>query len=172
MTITFGPSLALNSAVDSAELRMLVPAGRIVGNDGRIFINDEPERVVTAFRTNRLSVPVDINHAQFLKSQNGEESPAVGWIEDLKVEGGGIYGRIEWTPRGREALAAKEYRYLSPALRIDAVGKVLAVIGAGLVNRPNFNMPALNAARSDAAAPGSFRREGSLMSFTPRANAG
>ena len=62
---------------------------------------------------------------------------------------GAIWGRVAWTPAGEAALNAKAYRYLSPALLTDKDGNVLGLAGAGLVNRPNFSMPALNAAQGD-----------------------
>ena len=90
-------------------------------------------------------MPVDINHAEFLKAPNGDGSPAAGWIERLDVRDGAIWGRVAWTPSGAEALNARAYRYLSPVLRHDKDGRVLGLAGAGLVNRPNLSMAALNA---------------------------
>lgn len=39
---------------------------------------------------------------------------AAGWINNLTVEGDELYGDIEWTPAGRQALEDGEYRYISP----------------------------------------------------------
>ena len=145
-----GLMLALNAEGRAPDWAMLTPRGpRIQGNDGRVFTLKEPQDVVAAFAKSGLSLPIDINHAQFLKAPKGEESPAAGWIEELEVRDGALWGRVAWTPAGEAALNAKAYRYLSPALLTDKDGKVLGIAGAGLVNRPNFSMPALNAAQGD-----------------------
>ena len=141
-----GLALALNAEGLAPEWAMLTPKGpRIEGNDGRVFTLKEPNDVVAAFAKAGLSLPIDINHAEFHRAPKGEESPAAGWIEQLEVRDGAIWGRVAWTPAGEAALGAKAYRYLSPALLADKDGRVRGLAGAGLVNRPNFSMPALNA---------------------------
>lgn len=153
-----GQDVALNARGDAPAWVMLAPKGpRIVGNDGRVFTLDSPAAVVDAFVKSGIKLPVDINHAEFLKAPRGEASPAVGWIEQLETRDGAIWGRVEWNSSGREALKDRAYRYISPALIHNAEGKVLRLSGAGLVNRPNFNMPALNARRETAEPPALFR---------------
>jgi hypothetical protein len=123
----------------------LIPAGEFQGRDGRRFINDEPYRVVAAFQANLASLPVDIEHASELKAKLGEPAPAQGWIEDLDVRGGAVWGRIEWTVSGHAVLANRQYRYYSPVFchRTDS-NQVLALKSAGLTNQPNLFVPALN----------------------------
>lgn len=141
-----GQMVALNARADAPEWVMLVPKGpRIVGNDGRVFTLDNPGGVVDAFAKSGLKLPIDINHAQYHKASKGEASPAVGWIEQLEARDGAIWGRVEWNSRGESALKGRDYRYISPGLRVDGDGRVLGIIHAGLVNQPNFAMAALNA---------------------------
>jgi phage I-like protein len=142
----FGSGVALNFEGDRApEWIALIPAGAIVrGHDGRTFANPDPSRIVAAFEKRGLHLPIDINHAEFLKAPKGEQSPAAGWIEAIEARAGAIYGRVSWTPTGAAALNAREYRYVSPAIRHDANGLMLELLGAGLVNTPNFTLPALN----------------------------
>lgn len=142
----FGGAIALNFEGDAPQWVELIPKGpELHGNDGRRWTMKDPAKVVAAFDARGLKLPIDINHAQFLKAPKGEESPASGWIEALEVRDGAIHGRVEWTPSGAAALAKREYRYISPALNHDRHGDVVGLSGAGLVNSPNFNMPALNA---------------------------
>ncbi len=146
-----GIALALNALGAAPEWTMLVPAGpRVVGNDGRVFKLSDPQTIVDAFQKGALSLPVDVNHAEFYKATQGDPSPASGWIEQLEVREGAIWGRVAWTQGGEAAINSRAYRYLSPALLTDKDGNVLGLAGAGLVNRPNFNMPALNAADDGA----------------------
>ena len=143
-------AIALNAEGGAPDWVMLIPKGpRIIGNDGRRFTLGEPNDVIAAFNAAGLALPIDVNHAEFLKAPQGEESPAAGWIEALEVRGGAIWGRVDWTEDGRAALNARRYRYVSPALRTDQDGNVLGLAGAGLVNRPNFSMPALNGREED-----------------------
>jgi phage I-like protein len=62
------------------------------------------------------------------------------------VRDGAIWGRVDWTPRAANAIADKEYRFISPAFHhiADASAEIVELISAGLVHRPNFVMPALN----------------------------
>jgi phage I-like protein len=143
-------AIALNAEGDAWI--MLVPAGgQVRGRDGRTFKNPDPHAVVAAFAKEGRAVPIDINHAQFLKAPAGEESPAAGWIEELEVRDGAIWGCVEWTKIGLNALGDKSYRYISPAL-IAPGETIIGIAGAGLVNRPNFNMPALNSEEEPTAA--------------------
>jgi phage I-like protein len=169
---SFGNCIALNlaGAPTDSQWIMLVPAGNINGADGRVFINDAPEAVVREFAKFGRSAPVDINHSQFIKAPNGEPSPAVGWIEELQVREGAIWGRIEWNAAGKAALENRSYRYISPALRQDGAGRVIAILGAGVVNRPNFQMPALAAEQPLTAAPLKIEHRDGLSTFVPSRN--
>jgi phage I-like protein len=143
----FGNGLALN--FDGADLApewiQLMPRGpRLRGNDGRTWLLEEPQGLVEAFNARGLKRPIDINHAAFLKAPRGEESPAAGWIEELAVRDGAIFARVDWTPKGREAVLNRDYRYISASFNHDAKGNVVEMLGAGLVNTPNFTLPALN----------------------------
>jgi len=141
-----GLAIALNAEGGAPDWIMLVPAGDPVrGSDGRVFKNPSPQAVVDAFNRDGVAVPIDINHSQFLKAPKGDESPAVGWIGRLELREGAIFGRVDWTTIGLNALRRKVYRYISPAL-VAPRDTITAIAGAGLVNRPNLKMPALNAA--------------------------
>ena len=130
--------------VSPPEWIMLIPAGRIEAVDGRTFINDAPEAVVARFEAHGLELPIDINHRMELMPA-GEEAPAMGWITALDVREGAIWARVEWTPRGEEALRNREYRYISPAFLHDEQGRILELLSAALVTQPAFRMPALAA---------------------------
>src|SRR5690606_8247818 len=87
---------------ETPEWRVLVPApdadGVIKGIDGRWWRNANPAAVAASFDR---PIPVDISHATELRVPRGEDAPAVGWIEELRVnDDGSISGRIEWTEHG------------------------------------------------------------------------
>lgn len=143
----FGGALALNAEGQAApEWIEVLPKGPdIIGRDGRRWRMTDPAKVVAAFAANRASLPIDIEHSQFLIAPEGMPAPASGWIEELAVRDGAIHGRVAWTPRGSELVANREYRFISPVFTFDdKTNEVTALKGAGLVNRPNLQLPALN----------------------------
>jgi len=123
----------------------LVPPGPILrGHDGRTWRLDDPHKLVAAFNARALSRPFDINHSTFIKAPRGEDAPAVGWIEELAIRKGRVVGRVAWNADGEQAIRGRKYRYVSPSFHFDAAGNVTEIVGAGLVNTPNFTLPALN----------------------------
>ncbi len=137
--------IALNSAADEPDRVQLLPRGPVLsGLDGRSWTLDDPSKLVEAFNARALQLPIDVEHAQFIKAPKGEAAPAAGWIEALEIRDGEVFGRVTWTAKGAEAVNSREYRYLSPAFNHDAQRRVTELLGAGLVNRPNFQMAALN----------------------------
>ena len=126
------------------EWIQLIPAGlQIKALDGRVFNNPRPEQVIKAFEKDPRDVPIDWEHATEIKAPEGDEAPAAGWIKALEVRSGGIWARVEWTPRGDQMLRNKEYRYISPAFWTDKKNNVLEIISAGLTNRPALDLPQL-----------------------------
>jgi phage I-like protein len=142
----FGAAVALNAEAGAPpEWVELLPRGpRLTGIDGRAWTLDDPQKLIAAFNRRNLSLPIDFEHAQFVKAPKGESAPAAGWIEALEIRDGKTFGRVIWTAKGAEALNSREYRYLSPAMAHDAQRNVMEILGAGLVNRPNFQLAALN----------------------------
>ena len=137
-----GVAIALGSESGAPEWVQLLPAGpTLTGRDGRAWKLGDPARLVAQFAPPFV---VDYEHAQDKLAVNGQEAPAGGWVEALEVRDGEIWGRVDWTPRAKVAIAAREYRFISPAFTYSPDGEVQALIGASLVNRPNFVMTALN----------------------------
>jgi len=123
----------------------LLPAGpEIAARDGRRWTLADPEAVVVAFEANRGPLAIDYEHAQAHRAPKGEEAPAAGWITSVEVRGGAVWGQVEWTERAAAMIAAREYRFLSPEFTHSKAGEILALAGAGLVNRPALVMTALS----------------------------
>jgi phage I-like protein len=133
----------------------LLPAGIFHGRDGRgPFRLDEPAAVIAATRglEMRAGLPIDYDHATDFAAPQGRPAPAAGWIKALEVRGGAIWGLVEWTERAAAAIAAREYRYISPVFQFDpASGRVTRLLRAGLTNNPNLYLTAIAAADSFAA---------------------
>jgi phage I-like protein len=129
-----------------SEIQLLPAGKKIQGRDGRKFINDDPAKVVARFDEDAgAELPIDWEHAQHLVAPMGGQAPAAGWITALhKRKGGSIWASVEWTERGRASIQSREYRYISPTFSHDEGGRVIAFHSAGLVNRPNLRLQALN----------------------------
>jgi phage I-like protein len=127
----------------------LTPAGpALPGRDGRVWRLSHPQAILSAFamaRAEGQDVPVDFEHATHLKGEKGEPAPAVGWVAELDLRDGALWGRIEWNEAGHTAIASRAYRYVSPGFRFDPrTLEVSRIVSVGLTNQPNFAMPALN----------------------------
>nr|WP_314587032.1 phage protease [uncultured Pseudomonas sp.] len=126
----------------------LIPAGpAITGRDGRFWLFDELSQglVVDAFTTRGIDLAVDWEHASEIKAPNGEPAPAAGWIDQLEIREGALWGHVQWTPRGGAQIAAKEYRFLSPVFDYDPTSlRIGRLVSLGLTNKPNLFLTALN----------------------------
>lgn len=136
----------------------ILPAGRIIGRDGRSFTLGDPAAVIAAFRAGSIDLPIDYEH-----QNNKEEArlrgpiPAAGWIKELEARDTGLWGRVEWTDRARKMIANKEYRYLSPVISYDPkTTEVVKITGAGLVHSPNLHLTALSNQETSMVADATF----------------
>ena len=136
-------SQTLPDAPTAPEWLLLVPAGDIVARDGRAFSNLTPDVIVTAFRADRKDMPVDYEHATHLRAPEGLSAPAVGWVKDVAVRDGALWGQVEWNREGREAVESKAYRYISPVVHPDASRNVVRISSVALTNDPALYLPAL-----------------------------
>jgi hypothetical protein len=116
----------------------LLPAGDIRTIDGRgpYRIGNVSAMIAASLAFKKL--PLDENHAIDLAAPKGEASPARGWIVDLQQRPDGIWGRVEWTAAGRQLMADRAYRGISPAIQHMQDGTITAVLRASLTNTPNF----------------------------------
>ena len=137
---------ALLAEGKAPEWVQLLPAGlKINGRDGRWWTMGDAEAVAEASLSDRTDLPVDWNHAIEYKAPYGGDAPAAGWIHKLAVRQGSIWGRVEWTARGKQSVESKEYRYLSPVFLHDRESlDIQRLTSVSLTNRPNLDLGALN----------------------------
>lgn len=140
-----------NAAGQTPEWIEVLPQGPdIKGLDGRAWRMASAAGVVAASQS-RLPVVVDYEHASELLAPKGHEAPASGWITAFEARDGAVWGRVEWTPRAANMIAAREYRFVSPVFRHSKAGDVLRIESVGLVNQPNLKMTALCRRDGDGA---------------------
>lgn len=119
----------------------MIPAGEAVGRDGRTWKNSNPDAIVAAFDAH---LPFDLEHATEIRAQEGKEADACGWIIALENRDGEIWAQVEWNYLGRYKITDKLYKYYSPAFNYNKDGVITSMSSAGLTNKPNFYVPALN----------------------------
>lgn len=82
---------------------------------------------------------VDYDHQTLRAEKNGQPAPAAGWGGRLEWRpGDGLYAvDMDWNAAALSAIAAKEYRYISPVFLYDKkTGAVTSVKMAALTNYP------------------------------------
>lgn len=138
--------LALCSAVPIATSDTEVPDWLHLLPVGEVRTQDKrgPYRVTDVKALMAASLPdggklvLDENHSTDLAAPKGGEAPARGWIVELQSRADGVWGRVEWTPTGRQKVADREYRGISPVIAHQKDGTILAIRRASLVNQPNL----------------------------------
>ena len=152
-TIFYGNAVALNYAVlvDGVPLSVqLSPFGEFALHDGgkmngtvQHCTRDAFEAMVANWKAaGSPDILVDVDHA----SATGGSTEAAAWARNLRVEDCGLCADFELTPRGRELIGGRQYRFVSPGWTLAADGTPLALCSVGLTNRPNLPVkPVVNA---------------------------
>ena len=144
--IAVASAIALPEDGGVPEWVMIFPAGTSMGVDGRgPYRNINPEKVISTSYKDGRPVPFDYNHQTVFAVQNGGEARASGWMPEMQVRDGAIWAKVDWTKAASDAIAAKEYRFVSPTFKRDLkTGEVLCIDSVGLVNTPNLTeLPAI-----------------------------
>lgn len=155
----------------------VVPWGLVETASGTFEVDDAAaHQIVATYNREGLDLVVDYEHQTLGGKYAAPDgaAPAAGWIKSLDaVPGVGIFGNVEWTPMGRQALAAKEYRYLSPVVVANKNGgRAVYLHSVALTNVPAIrnDLPALVCSLSQpgrgvlaSASPVAFRGQSQLV---------
>jgi hypothetical protein len=148
-------SLLMSIAIDfSNDFRppdwiKLLPAGEIETRDTQgPFYASDPRRIIALTRDASPDgvIVIDIDHSIDFAAPKGARSPAAGYVSRFSVRNGGeVWGRVEWTARGKRALMHRKrngwprYGYISPVFEFDhATWEVGPILRAGLTDSPNL----------------------------------
>ena len=144
-TIHLTPVSIAASGGTAPEWVQLTPKGpELAANDGRKHRLSRPDQVVAAYRQFGQPLPVDVEHATHVRAPQGLDAPAYGWVREIEVRDGALWGRIDWTEQGAAWVASKAYKFLSIGYGVDAAtGEISRLLSAGLTNTPGFKMPEL-----------------------------
>ena len=116
----------------------LHPFGEFFGN-GRRFVFDEDSltAVREQLRQNGRPWVLDWHHATLdVEAGKRDKAPAAGFIQDVVVEEGYVYGLVEWTPEGAADVLKGASAFISPVLLHTEDGHVIGYHSHALTNRP------------------------------------
>lgn len=153
MTQRFGfAALTLAISDLTGKTIQLLPAGAFRAKDGRpasmavckdwVCGAAEAQAVITQAAQLTNPMVIDYEHQTLNADRNGQPAPAAGWFKHLVWrEGEGLFATdVEWTPAAARAIAANEYRYISPVFSFDPqTGAVQAMHMAALTNNPGLD---------------------------------
>lgn len=141
-----------DGSAPTSQWVQLLPSGTFYGRDGRGPYTVDPAAVVATTRDWYwdTAMPLDYEHQIEFAKDNGQPAPASGWVSGFEARDDGVWAQVQWTQRAAVAIAAREYRYISPVFFHDPDGRVLSLESAALTNRPNLTLKALSRAQSSA----------------------
>lgn len=133
-------AIALPDGDDAPEWVHLLPAGTVRTVDGRgpYQLGDAAPVIAASLQATGGKLPLDECHSIDRAAALGLPAPARGWVVELQGRADGLWGRVEWTETGRQIMADRQYRGLSPAIVHDKLGRITAVLRASLINTPNL----------------------------------
>ena len=116
------------------EIISVLPLGHVKSAKGEFDVDGESFAAMKAQIAQRgVDLVVDYEH----QTLGGGQAPAAGWVKELILDGGKIKARVEWTPKAREYLENKEYRYLSPVITVrKSDNKAMGLHSIALTNTP------------------------------------
>ncbi len=130
---------------DAPSLIQLIPYGEHHAPNGNFIYDEEAKKsILEKSRAHRNDYVIDYEH----QSLGKEKAPAAGWITELIDKGKeGLWGKVNWTKKGKEYIQAREYRYVSPVFLVKkADNRISEFINLALTNNPQIDgmVPLIN----------------------------
>lgn len=146
-------SVELSESTDAQKIHIFPAGPVVVARDDRMYQVKDLNAVVSA---SELPALVDWEH----DSEKWDGSTeAAGWVTSLEVSDGsdnraaGLWGTVEWTPRGKADVQSRAYRYLSPVIIFDRESlTLLQVVSVALTNKPALRMSEIGKFREQLSA--------------------
>lgn len=115
------------------EIRLL-PMGQVKSRKGDFVVDAQSvSSIIRQFRARKLDLVIDYEH----QTLEDVQAPASGWIKELYPGTDALMAKVEWTPKAREYIANKEYRYLSPVVIVTKDSRHAEMLhSAALTNLP------------------------------------
>lgn len=115
------------------EIKIL-PKGLVQSQKGKFLVDDESFGMIQKrFKDRNIDIVIDYEH----QTLENVQAPAGGWIKELINTPDAIVAKVEWTEKAAEYLKNKEYRYLSPVIKVrPSDNKAFCLHSVALTNTP------------------------------------
>lgn len=115
------------------EIKIL-PLGMVTTQKGDFIVDEKSfELIASEFARRKLDKVIDYEH-QTLKDV---QAPAAGWIKSLRLSDDAVMAKVEWNPKATGYLENKEYKYLSPVVRVRPTdNRAVLLHSVALTNTP------------------------------------
>lgn len=115
----------------------ILPVGKINSEKGDFIVDEESYSAMkTEMQRRGIDIVIDYEH----QTLQDVQAPASGWVKELIYTPEAIVAKVEWTPKAKEYLKNKEYRYLSPVvLTRKSDSKAVVLHSLALTNTPAIN---------------------------------
>jgi phage I-like protein len=181
------PQLNFEIPADVPEWVMIARTGRWLGHPAGpevitpAHLHSALEYFDRHYRANGVDLPIDYHHQSVLAAQGDvSRAPAAGWIKEMALRANGteLWARVQpWVLPARNAIAAREYRYLSPVLMWNVPDRVtgepvpMIVHSVALTNTPfltelqslNHQLPAADGGQRPGRETDHSNEEGENM---------
>lgn len=148
-------SVEVNDAGELPTEINFLPLSGFTGRDGRGPFHYDFDKLLESFTKNGRPLPIDYDHQMLTAREKSGPVPAAGWIDGLRYDPScGVMAHVkQWTPKGAEALRAREYRDFSPVFRANnSTGEITWLWGGAITNSPNLELePVVNSQDADGA---------------------
>ena len=116
------------------EIISVLPMGHVKSAKGDFNVDEESLAAMKAQIAQRgVDLVIDYEH----QTLTGKQAPAAGWVKELFLDDGKIKARVEWTPKAKEYLENREYRYHSPVITVrKSDNKAMGLHSIALTNTP------------------------------------
>lgn len=118
------------------EIKIL-PKGLVHSLKGEFVVDNESfNEIYKRFKERNLDIVIDYEH----QTLGNVQAPAGGWIKELTNTEDAIVAKVEWTEKAAEYLKNREYRYLSPVVKVRKdTNKAIVLHSVALTNTPAIN---------------------------------
>lgn len=146
-------SLSVDGSTEPPTEFRVFTAGIVDTLKGRFLFDDRAaEDVMSAYEEHGIDLPLDYEHAMVDPFSSPADRVAAGWFR-LALRDGELWAEdVRWTPRAAQALRDREWRYISPAFRVDGEDEPMRV--RRLTNVAITNLPATKQLRPLVASMG------------------
>jgi phage I-like protein len=133
-------ALLADGATEPPKELLLFPAGFLETTKGTFKFDEEScVSVIAAWKDLGRDYPFDYAHGSvfaMFSPDPAESGKAAGWFKPEVRDGACWASGIEWTPKARQKIVDREFRYTSPTFRHTDDGRIIELLSCALTNDP------------------------------------